>query len=412
MTRLVMILVLIATAFVSAPVDAQTSTPALTGDQIVDRVAPSVALILVGSEAGELTGVASAVVVRPDGVLLTAYHGLKQARQVQVRLKSGEIYDQVQQIGVDARRDVAALRIAAANLPAVTAASSAESKPGAPVFVLSNGAALPWTVSSGVLSSLRMADEVPGAGSGYRLLQFTAPISPGSSGGVLVDAQGRALGIIVATLEGGQNVNFAVPVDAVLGLAGLPGGTAFASGASLKLPNLPAAPQPANKPEPTPEVVAAAPAQPPADRLQAPDTVNSQPLESRDPQTILRNFRTVYIDSKTMWLKANVMKSAIYKKKEFMGWGITVVDQLNLADVVLRIQLISGTEDYTYELQHLNTSITLDSGKVRAFQPILWMSGNTAAPMIADALLKTIRATGRGPASPEAPKPAPKKEKN
>ena len=121
----------------------------------------------------------------------------------------------MQLVGVDERRDVAALRIVASNLSAVTIVNSGETKPGASVFVVSNGADLPWTASSGVLSSLRLADDVPGAGSGYRLLQFTAPVSPGSSGGVLVDA---------------------LPLDAVLGLATLPGGTAYASGASLRLP--------------------------------------------------------------------------------------------------------------------------------------------------------------------------------
>jgi len=403
--------VLIGLAFLCTSVDAQTPTPALTGEQVVDRVAPSVALILVGNDAGELASVGSAVIVRPEGVLLTAYHGVKQARGVQVRLKSGEIYDQVQLIGADERRDIAALRIPATNLPAATAVASAGLKPGAAMFVVSNGAALPWTASSGVFSSFRLADEVSGAGSGYRLLQFTAHISPGSSGGVLVDTQGRAVGIIVATLDRAQNVNFAVPLDAVLGLAALPGGTAFASGGSLKLP-VPQSTAQTNEIQQPLQVAAEAPTQGPVNRLQAPDTANSQPLESRDALAILRNFRTVYVDSETMWLKASVMKSAIYKKKKFVAWGISVVDQRDLADVVLRIHLIGGTEDYTYELQHLNTSITLDSGKVTAFHPVLWMSGNTAAPMIADALIKTIRATGRASGSAEPTKSVVKTERN
>src|SRR3989338_8440046 len=60
-----------------------------------------------------------------------------------------------------------------------------------------------------------------GAGEGYRLLQFTAPVSPGSSGGALVDAQGRVLGIVTRGSGGWktQNLNFAVPVESVLVLA-------------------------------------------------------------------------------------------------------------------------------------------------------------------------------------------------
>ncbi len=229
--------------FLQPSVHAQTNTTILTAEQVVDRIAPSVALILVGGDAGDTTGISSAVIVHPDGVLLTAYHTVKKAKELQVRLKSGEIYDQVQLIGADERRDIAALRIPATNLPAASTVDSAVLKPGASVFVVSRGAALPWTASSGIFNSVRLADEVSGAGSGYRLLQFTAPIPAESSGGVLVDSQGRALGIVVATVDRAQNINFAVPLDAVLGLAALPGGNAFGSGASLKLPSQQSTPQ-------------------------------------------------------------------------------------------------------------------------------------------------------------------------
>ncbi len=150
----------------------------------------------------------------------------------------------------------------------------------------------------------------------------------------------------------------------------------------------------------------------PVSRLQAPDTANSQPLESRDPVTILRNFRTIYVISETEWLKPEVMKSAIYKKKEFIAWGISTVDQRDLADVVLHIHNIGGTEDYTYELQHVNTSITLQSGKVRAATPWLWMSGNKGSRLIADAVVDSIRAAGRAAGSPEPTPSGAKRGKN
>src|SRR5207245_4581826 len=86
----------------------------------------------------------------------------------------------------------------------------------------------------GILSATRMAEDVPGAGSGYRILQFTAPLSPGSSGGVLVDAEARILGIVVGSLSVGQNINFAVPIESVAGLANASGGTRFDSGGRLQ----------------------------------------------------------------------------------------------------------------------------------------------------------------------------------
>src|SRR5689334_15258326 len=170
------------------------TSPALSGDQVVERVSPSAVSILVGKGDGQVAGVASGVIIRSDGVILTANHVVKGMREVQVRLKSGEIYDQVELMASDERRDVAALRIVATGLPVLPVGNSTNAASGAAVYVVSNAVGLPWTASSGILSASRMADDVPGAGSGYRILQFTAPLSPGSSGGVLVDAEARILG--------------------------------------------------------------------------------------------------------------------------------------------------------------------------------------------------------------------------
>jgi S1-C subfamily serine protease len=79
----------------------------LSSEEVIARVAPSVAVVLTGAGAGRLSGVGSAIIVRSDGILLTAYHVIKDAREVQVRLKTGEIYDRVELIAVDERRDVA-----------------------------------------------------------------------------------------------------------------------------------------------------------------------------------------------------------------------------------------------------------------------------------------------------------------
>ena len=138
----------------------------LAPDQIVDRATPAVALVMVGKSPSELTGIGSGIVAREDGVLLTAYHILREARSAQVRFKSGEVFDNVWLLGVDARRDVAAIRISASGLPVLPVAPANQVKPGEVVFLISQAAALPWAVSSGSLSAYRMADEVPGAGSG------------------------------------------------------------------------------------------------------------------------------------------------------------------------------------------------------------------------------------------------------
>jgi S1-C subfamily serine protease len=83
---------------------------------------------------------------------------------------------------------------------------------------------------------VRAADELPGAGTGYRLMQFTAPASPGSSGGVLFDRKGAAVALVVAALPQGQNLNFGVPLDAVIGLADAAPSKNFANGADGLIP--------------------------------------------------------------------------------------------------------------------------------------------------------------------------------
>lgn len=261
----------------------QGSPAALTGPEIAARIKPSVALVLVGEGAGRLTATASAVCVSANGVLLTAYHVVKDAREVQVRLESGEIYDNVQLLGVDTRRDVAAIRIPAAGLPVLPVARASDAKPGEVVYVISNPAGLAWSVTSGTLSAMRLADEIPGAGKGFHLLQFTAPVSPGSSGGLLVDAKGRALGLVTASLAG-QNLNFAVPLINVLGLANSSlAGTPFGQGSDLHLP-------------------------------QAAEPASSQAAAKANPTEILLSARTVAITTRTTFFTPALLSRALLRQ--------------------------------------------------------------------------------------------------
>src|SRR5882724_1651747 len=127
--RIIAAVTLLATALSTAT--AQTAAQALSGDQVVERVSPSAVSVLVGKGDGQVAGVASGVIIRSDGVILTANHVVKGMREVQVRLKSGEIYDQVELMASDERRDVAALRISAAGLPVLPFGNTASAASGA-----------------------------------------------------------------------------------------------------------------------------------------------------------------------------------------------------------------------------------------------------------------------------------------
>jgi S1-C subfamily serine protease len=340
-SKIIAAVTLLATALSSAA--AQTTPPALSGDQVVERVSPSAVSILVGKGDGQVAGVASGVIIRSDGVILTANHVVRGMREVQVRLKSGEIYDQVELIASDERRDVAALRIAATGLPVLPIGSSANAASGATVFVVSNAVGLPWTASSGILSATRMADDVPGAGSGYRILQFTAPLSPGSSGGVLVDAEARILGIVVGSLSVGQNVNFAVPIDSIAGLVNASGGTRFDSGARLGAKATSTAAAPSNPP--------AAPVTPPGLTLPRPEQ---------------RQVHTISVHSKTIYLRRERLQDDIHKTAMFPQLGVRFADYGQTADVAITVDRPVMTFDWTYTLVYQPRSLTLASGTVEA----------------------------------------------
>jgi Trypsin-like peptidase domain len=359
-------------AFVSLyRANAQTTAPALSGEQVVYHVSPAVVLILVSTGNGQVSAIGSGLIVRPDGIVLTANHVVKGMREVQVRLKNGDVYDRVELIAGDERRDVAALRIPASGLPVLPAANSAEVRAGSPVYAVSNGDGLPWTASSGVLSAARLADEVPGAGSGYRLLQFTASLSPGSSGGVLVDAQARALGIVVGSVTTGQNVNFAVPVDSVAGLAAASGGTPFASGSRLQLPSafpVGNVPGPGTAARNLPQI--------PARELPRPE-----PLQ----------LRTVSVHSKTIYIRRERLEDDLHKTGMFPRLGLQFVDYGQTADVAITVDRLAMTFDWTYTLVYQPKSLTLTSGTIEATDEF------DAGPKLAAAIVQQLAASVQFP---------------
>jgi len=322
----------------------QTGAPALSGEQIVDRVSPSAVVILAGPGDGQVASFGSGLIIRSDGVILTAYHVVQGMREVQVRLKNGEVYDQVELLAVDERRDAAALRIPAAGLPVLPLASAAGAAAGSSVFAVASAAGLPWTATSGILSAMRLADEVPGAGSGFRLLQFTAPLSPGSSGGVLVDDQAHALGIVLGSLSAGQNVNFAVPVESIAGLANASAGTPYALGNRLDLPQpgMPAASASRSAP--------AAPPAPPA----APSLPRPEQLQ----------LRTMNVQSKTIYLRRERLQDDLRKTALFQQLGVRFADYGEQADITVTVDRPVMTFSWTYTLVDDPTGITLASGMI------------------------------------------------
>jgi S1-C subfamily serine protease len=377
----------------SASAQSSQGSQALPSEDVVTRVSPSVVLILVG-QGGEIpSGLGTGLIVQSDGVLLTAYHLVKDVKQVQVRMKNGEVFDQVELLGFDPRRDIAALRIAAHSLPTLTIAKADEAKPGESVFVISHPGALPWTASSGILSAMRMADEVPGAGTGYRLMQFTASVSPGSSGGALLDAQGNALGIVVASTQG-QTLNFAIPIESVLGLTLSKQATAYGSGSELKL---------AENEKPAAFSIPSPPTAPPAIGPPVVEANQTTSSASPDLKEILKRARTIYIKPKPggAWsgFPSEPLEKKLLENKEFQAMGLILVKN-STADLLIALERPTMSWDCTYRMTQEETGMVLGAGKAIAWDCI------RAAPDIAGQIVKRLKQL-REP-NPVTPQPAKK----
>lgn len=145
--------------------------------------------------------------VRPN-IVATNYHVIEGARSGIVRNPSDGEEARVDQVLVyDKSWDVALLSVAPglASYDILPLGRLNDVVVGDPAFVMGSPRGLEATFSQGIVSSLR--DAPP-----YRILQLTTPISPGSSGGPVMNEFGQVIGIATATITEGQNLNFAMPV--------------------------------------------------------------------------------------------------------------------------------------------------------------------------------------------------------
>jgi S1-C subfamily serine protease len=175
---------------------------------VADRLLPSVASLHVRGARGEGSG--SAVVLTPDGFLLTSAHVVAGARTVTAAFADGS-ESAAQLIGADVLSDLAVLR-SFGEVPApVELGDSAALRVGQLVVAVGNPLGLVGSVTAGVVSALgrslptsagRIVDDV---------IQTDAALNPGNSGGALADAEGRVVGINTAVA--GIGLGLAVPVN-------------------------------------------------------------------------------------------------------------------------------------------------------------------------------------------------------
>ena len=184
------------------PPAARPPTPR-NAEELFAELAPSIARILVADANGNPVASGSGVVI-DRATVITNCHVTSRGPRINV-LVGKESYAATIDVA-DEEFDLCRLGVAGLSAPAVTIGSVSALRTGQTVYALGAPLGLNLTLSNGIVSSLR---EVPGG----TVIQTTAPVSPGSSGGGLFDSGGQLVGINTFQNRFGQNLNFAVPAD-------------------------------------------------------------------------------------------------------------------------------------------------------------------------------------------------------
>lgn len=187
---------------------AQENLPA-----IVKRIGPSVVVVQTYDKEGNTLGQGSGFFINEKGNVITNRHVLEGASRAEVKTIDNKVYLVKEVLAEDKEGDLILISVAipgkevrplpvGASLPDV----------GERVIVIGNPLGLEQTVSDGIVSAVR---EIPSFG---KVIQITAPISPGSSGSPVVNMKGEVIGVATFQSVKGQNLNFSIPGKRVAGL--------------------------------------------------------------------------------------------------------------------------------------------------------------------------------------------------
>jgi tetratricopeptide (TPR) repeat protein len=216
-----------ATAVSSAPIMSAlpTTAPAplaavaapLSPDALFASASPAVALIQVSNFLTDSLKQGTGFFVSADGLVVTNYHVLEGGVFATVTTSDGTKLAVVGVVAVNPKADLALLKVdpAGHSLTVLRLAQGAPPAIGTHVFAIGNPRGLTNTLSDGLVSGMRTFDEKY---VDVEVIQTSAPISPGSSGGPLMLADAQVIGVTSAGMDDGQNLNFAIPATQVRSL--------------------------------------------------------------------------------------------------------------------------------------------------------------------------------------------------
>jgi serine protease Do len=197
-------------AWATGPVWGQDELPTL-----IKKIQPAVVTIIGYNAADKVIRLGSGFFVSESGQLITSRHVLQGVARAEVKLPRGERYPLTTVLAEDQKADLLKLSV---HIPGGTPfLKVADLRPqvGEHVLVVGSPLGLEQSVSEGLVSAIRTIKDRG------EFLQISAPISPGSSGGPVVNRQGQVIGVAAFQVRG-QNINFAVPGGRILALRDSP----------------------------------------------------------------------------------------------------------------------------------------------------------------------------------------------
>lgn len=178
----------------------------LAVSDIAERCNPAIVSIETKTKDGKDLGLGSGFLISKDGIIVTNFHVVESAYGAKVKIGEKEFSDVYFIKGLP-QRDIALLKVDGEDLPFLPIGDTDKLVTGQFVVVLGNPIGFERSVSTGIISAIRSKGDI-------RMIQTTAPVSPGSSGGPVVNEYGEVVGIAtIASFLMTQNLNFAIPIN-------------------------------------------------------------------------------------------------------------------------------------------------------------------------------------------------------
>ena len=192
------------------------SIPSLDEPTIAQTAARASVVIVTSDASGKPLSQGSGFLVTKDGKVVTNFHVIRGAVSGVVKFCDGAFYEVEGLVGADPSVDIAILKLHAPGkeFPFLRVADADRVSIGQHVIAIGSPMSLENTVSDGIVSALRSARDLdPKLSADLLVFQTTAPVSPGSSGGALLNMHGEVIGITSFGIMTGQNLNFVIPIS-------------------------------------------------------------------------------------------------------------------------------------------------------------------------------------------------------